>query len=197
MFKENKGVLKLDEEIFLIPSFASEEEMAPILEYLKNINEDMFVSEAKNEWYNNRLTKPIPQLIPIYERMRDLVMPEYEILPEISVTRLLTGESMFVHADSPGADNKHLVTSDDPYETCHSIRYGLVMYLNDDYLGGEIHYPNRGITYKPKSGDLIIHSSFEEYSHGVKEVILGTRYVYSNFILPKGEKYIPKISLKK
>jgi hypothetical protein len=197
MFQKNKDIVKLDDEIFVIPNFISRDDLGPIVEYLENIDQNMFVSKAKNVWYNNKLTRPIQQLIPIYEKMRNLVMPEYEILPEISVTRLIKGESMYVHADSPGKNNKDLVTSDDPYETCHSIDYGLVLYLNDDYEGGEIYYPNRGIVYKPKCGDLVIHSSLEEYSHGVKEVLSGIRYVYSNFILLKGEKYIPKISLDK
>jgi hypothetical protein len=56
-----------------------------------------------------------------------------------------------------------------------SCTNGLVIYLNDDYSGGEIYYPNRGIEYKPVKNSLVIHSADEDYTHGVREVEGGTR----------------------
>lgn len=36
--------------------------------------------------------------------------------------------------------------------------YGIVLYLNDDYEGGELRYVDRSITIKPKARSLIVHS---------------------------------------
>ena len=59
---------------------------------------------------------------------------------------------------------------------------GIVLYLNDDYLGGEIVYTEKNITYKPRAGTMIFHPGSLEYKHGVKKVIQGTRYVMTGFV---------------
>lgn len=193
MFIKNPNLISLDDEIFLYPSFISQDELINIFNNLNLQEDSLYLQSAKNEWYNNKLTKKIQPLLSVYAKIKDLVYPEYEILPDLSITRLETGQSMYVHADSPGEDSQDIIYSDDPYGTCHVVKYGTVVYLNDDYSGGEIYYPKRNISYKPKAGDLIIHSAFDEYSHGVKEVLSGTRYVYANFMIPFGKKEIPKL----
>lgn len=63
-------------------------------------------------------------------------------------------------------------------------KFGLVIYLNtcnQDFTGGELVYSKLGITYYPVAGDLVIHPGSEEYSHGVKDVTSGTRYMMSAF----------------
>ena len=52
----------------------------------------------------------------------------------------------------------------------------VLIYLNDDYLGGELEFPDWGITFKPKAGTLIAFSSYIEFSHKVYPVIEGNRY---------------------
>jgi hypothetical protein len=37
--------------------------------------------------------------------------------------------------------------------------------------------------YKAERGDLVIHSSFSPYEHGVREVTSGTRYAFACFSL--------------
>ena len=59
---------------------------------------------------------------------------------------------------------------------------GIVLYLNDDYTGGEIVYTEKNITYKPRAGTMIFHPGSLEYKHGVKKVIEGTRYVMTGFV---------------
>jgi hypothetical protein len=80
------------------------------------------------------------------------------------------GIGMKVHADNPpslaqGIDTPH----------------GLVLYLNEDYLGGEIYYSKLGIVIKPEAGSLVIHPGTIEYSHGVIPVVSGTRYATTAF----------------
>ena len=59
--------------------------------------------------------------------------------------------------------------------------HGMVLYLNDDYKGGEIYYPNLEIAIKPEAGSLVMHPGTEEYFHGVATVVSGIRYVGSAF----------------
>ena len=51
-----------------------------------------------------------------------------------------------------------------------------LIYLNDDYAGGEIYFPDYGISIKPTAGDLVCFPDTPEYIHGVTAILSGTRY---------------------
>lgn len=51
-----------------------------------------------------------------------------------------------------------------------------LVYLNDDYEGGEIEFPNFGIKIKPQAGMLILFPSNYAYSHIAHPVTGGTKY---------------------
>lgn len=58
-------------------------------------------------------------------------------------------------------------------------KYGILMYLNSDFDGGEICYPELGIEYKPKPGVLLIH--YAGNLHGVNPITSGVRYSMTSF----------------
>lgn len=51
-----------------------------------------------------------------------------------------------------------------------------VIYLNDNYEGGELWFPRFNIDLKPKQGDIVIFPSTFIYEHASKEMISGTKY---------------------
>lgn len=51
-----------------------------------------------------------------------------------------------------------------------------VMYLNSDYEGGEMIFPNSGVSIKPEAGSIIYFPSNFLYVHEVAEIKEGTRY---------------------
>jgi hypothetical protein len=51
-----------------------------------------------------------------------------------------------------------------------------VIYLNDDYEGGELWFPRFGVELKPKKGDIAVFPSTFIYEHASKEMISGTKY---------------------
>lgn len=57
----------------------------------------------------------------------------------------------------------------------------LLAYLNDDYEGGEIHFPNQGLKYKPKTGDMLLFPSNIDYLHAGLRVTKGTKYVAASW----------------
>jgi hypothetical protein len=64
-----------------------------------------------------------------------------------------------------------------------SIHYATIIYINDDYVDGELFFPNKDIALRPKPGDLLFFPGNEEYEHGVKHVGDGPiRYVIVGFI---------------
>ncbi|MFM6983878.1 MAG: 2OG-Fe(II) oxygenase [Chitinophagaceae bacterium] len=62
----------------------------------------------------------------------------------------------------------------------NEIKYGVVLYLNDNFEGGELYYPNLDLVIKPEKGMLVYHSGDEE--HEVLKVISGNRYTLTSFV---------------
>lgn len=70
-----------------------------------------------------------------------------------------------------------------------TIQYGVVIYLNDDFEGGQLFYPESKTNIKPESGMLIFHKG--DKIHGVSKVESGTRYTLTSFI--RGKKQVDKV----
>lgn len=155
-------------------------------------------TENSNPWYNDHTGPYIFELIDLWEHVSELIYPEYLINPQPQIMASRPGQpGMFVHSDSPGKGKVEMLTEADPFSTCSIIDYGLVAYLGD-FEGGEIFYPlfdkkgnlkiaedqsniDTAFSYKPESGDVVIHSAYNPYEHGTKPVISGVRYAFSGF----------------
>ena len=61
-------------------------------------------------------------------------------------------------------------------------RVSTVYYINDDYVGGEISFPDFNIKIKPEAGDFLIFPSSFAYKHKVFPIIKGTRYSIASWI---------------
>ncbi len=56
-----------------------------------------------------------------------------------------------------------------------------LLYLNDDYEGGNIRFPHAGIDIKPEAGSIMFFPSNFVYVHEVDAVTSGTRYSLPNW----------------
>lgn len=72
------------------------------------------------------------------------------------------GQSMGPHADGQDGD--------------YGLAFTIVLYLNDNYDGGEISFPNHGVEIKPKAGSLIMFPATSEFVHLVKPIMSNNRY---------------------
>ena len=52
-----------------------------------------------------------------------------------------------------------------------------VLFLNDDYQGGELHFPNQDISIKPEAGMLVLFPSNFLFIHGSKPITEGRKYI--------------------
>ncbi len=57
----------------------------------------------------------------------------------------------------------------------------VVMYLNDDYIGGEISFTSVGVTIKPEAGSIIFFPSNFVFTHEISEIKDGVRYALPNW----------------
>ena len=58
-----------------------------------------------------------------------------------------------------------------------------ILYLNDDYEGGELHFPRQGLTYNPKAGSLVLFPSNFCYPHASRPVRRGTKYAVVTWLI--------------
>jgi hypothetical protein len=79
----------------------------------------------------------------------------------------------FVKYEGAGTHFKIHADHGPTYVTTVSI----VVYLNDDYEGGEIWFPRLdNLTIKPKTGDIVVFPSTYIYEHASQDMISGTKY---------------------
>lgn len=78
----------------------------------------------------------------------------------------------FVKYEGAGTHFKIHADHGPTYVTTVSI----VVYLNDDYEGGELWFPRFNVSLKPQSGDIAVFPSTYVYEHASQDMISGTKY---------------------
>jgi hypothetical protein len=110
---------------------------------------------------------------PLFEKLRSKVYPMFRNLNKMAglymVQRWDTNMGMSLHRD----DGYGLAADQ------VGIKWGIVIYLNDEYEGGKIDYPDLGIAFKPKVGSMLIHRG--DIPHQVQVVTSGCRYYITGF----------------
>lgn len=188
------------EDIIQIENFISKEEVDSLLNLIKETKEeawttaymdqikrfaflkygrddlDNLVAEGKVEitdrWTDKTLvidTQPIVENI--RKKIKTIVKTTDENLIFTggdTIQRMYEGVKLHEHTDQ---------------HTDPSVQYASILYLNDDYSGGELFFPNLNIEIKPKPGTLLIFPGSDKYNHGVRFVNKGpVRYVIVGFI---------------
>jgi hypothetical protein len=208
--ENNFNVKEVVEGLLLIEEFISKDEVNSFLSIINNTNEqDWFflyteglkvfclqkfgrddvenlVSEGKFEitegWEDKNLNIDQYEISKIvYERLSSLIKSSnnnFE-LNNLTFQRMQNGVQLKSHTDQ---------------HTDPSIQYAAIIYINDNYNGGNVFFKNKNIKMKPKPGSLLIFPGNEDFEHGVEFVEEGPiRYVIPSFIKLKGfyenEKY--------
>jgi len=191
-------ITEIDEEIYLIKNFISEDERLEMFNLadstpenawsdsymeslakrakvefgrddLENVIEEGLIHK-NSDWIDKSITVEDMRLPYLFaNRLRDIVIDRsYAINAYAVVQRHYPGSMLAYHVDQ----------NHDP-----NLKYATVIYLNDDYNGGLLHFPDRNIEIKPPKGSLVIFSAAKGYLHGVKTVEDGpTRYVMTSFV---------------
>jgi len=127
-----------------------------------------------------------PKLITIANEVKDAITfaikhyrseisgKSVSIPPFFDIKKYTDGADMGMHADSEdNSDKKHPLLS-------------AVLYLNDEYVGGEIEFIRQGINLKALAGSLVIFPSVPPYYHRPMPVASGTKYMIPFFFYEEG-----------
>ena len=94
-----------------------------------------------------------------------------------AIVRWFPGQLQMPHAD------KELHEGDNAGKPNDFPWYDIagLFYLNEDYEGGELYFPNQGIQFKPKQASAYFFPGDMNYIHGVTKIESGIRYVIPFF----------------
>jgi predicted 2-oxoglutarate/Fe(II)-dependent dioxygenase YbiX len=121
--------------------------------------------KLSNDELSTYLTTNINAAIIEYLNKTNKNKSDYIAPDSYAMSHWIIGERLGVHADNLKYD--HTDT-----HTPRSIISAL-LYLTDDYTGGEIFFPEVNMSIKPKAGSVLVFDS--DLMHGVNAVESGTR----------------------
>jgi len=138
--------------------------------------------------YGNAFTnnlKVIDESSDIMRELNDLIETVFD-KSKYSLQRV-SMVSRFVPIDE-GASSFSMSVHVDRHDNPGSkdVVFGVIYYINDNYDGGEIFYPDLNLRHKPKANSLLCHDA--TIRHGVDLVTNGTRYMIPEFIF-EGKDY--------
>lgn len=169
-------VTKHHDEVYTISDFLSSEEIEQLMDIVNNIPTDFFSwtllsdTEDLHDFWAGKIYRVGD--IEILQNILSRVYDSFSLCASTTINGIIdlqrtlpSDKPMDVHTDKEGYGY---------------IKYGVVIYINDNYDGGEIDYPALGITIKPTAGMAAIHNGDTE--HGVLPVSGGPRYILTTFV---------------
>ena len=171
------------EELTILTEFAKNNELWDKTE--THVNEDGVVIYDSGYWDHRVATAPtlheanpeIPKIIiQMQARLKEKVDEFFSVdanATSPAIVRWLPGQRQQPHADKELHEGEGRGQPNDfPYYDIAGL-----FYINDDYEGGELYFPNQGIQFKPKAGAAYFFPGDMHYIHGVTEIKSGIRYV--------------------
>lgn len=151
--------------IYEVEGLVPEADLATLADYVRGVDESVWFAKNSHGMFIEIDREDIQQIINSYIGQLGSMFSNKIIFPITRISRIVEGKKMDGHTDNLSEPR--------------CIR-GVVLYLNDDFVGGELHYKDIGVKYKPKAGSVIVHDA--GYLHEVLPVESGTRYMITTFV---------------
>lgn len=178
-------MLEENDRVYISEFFLTDKEIDIIINFL-NTNK----SESDKTGYSpfktytsNGNTELIKCFDEIYPRIKSFIEKSFNcsVYDEglSSVIELVPGDYMPLHLDHGSALNESVGLKTGSGHPTRDI--SSVLYYNDNYIGGEICFPNQNLFIKPKPGTFICFPAKDEFPHEVKKIENGKRWCSTNF----------------
>jgi hypothetical protein len=177
MISYNFKINKLAEDVYEIENFLDNSELSQMLETINGAKEPdwydtTYINNEEDFWYGKSLFLGERHKISktaILDKI-NFIFPSYFYCDQqIKISRFKQNEVIGKHRDN------------DTTPKGYYLGYGVVVYYNDNYLGGEIDYPEIGITIKPKAGSALLHGG--EVMHGSLPVLSNSQRYFSTIFM--------------
>lgn len=155
-----------DKEVLIINNFLTKDECNLLLSEISSSANDLWeIREDGKDRANLKLNNH-KLLIKIHNRLSSYFDSSFKLQLIRFAHRTTKNTIWDLHSDDEGGSE---------------IKYGIIIYLNDNFIGGELNYVSLNFKYQPKAGDLVIHPADKEYLHFVEKVKDGDRYTLTSF----------------
>lgn len=115
----------------------------------------------------------LPVFIDVYaKRLAPYYGVDFEWFERPQILRYSAGGKYDPHADAENMDAKTR-----QWFRSQDRDISVLLYLNDDYEGGELGFDKLGYEFKPEAGMLVAFPSDHRYLHAARPTLSGTRYV--------------------
>lgn len=109
----------------------------------------------------------------LFSRIKD-VEPGPLFGDTLQIVRWPAGYELHPHADRENPDGS-------PHQFPWR-EYAAVTFLNNDFTGGELYFPDHALSIPPTPGSAIIFPGDAGYMHGVAKITAGMRYTIASFL---------------
>lgn len=182
------------------PDFLPPDECKFLVETAKNLSNLNRVEGVKDPYWSGRvlyisaIIKVVPEAAEIMQRAQIRVTEQltkfYELKAPVyaeTVHMVQWKEGLFMppHADRANPDGSH---HDYPYRD-----FGSIIYLNDDYDGGELYLNGIDMVIKPKAGTLVAFTGGWHHEHAVLKINKGLRITMPAFYTFEAGKKDPTL----
>jgi len=156
------------ENIQYIENILSEKDHKILLNYVKNSEswqeQPWFARTIKSEYLSEEILEMLNKIFEfVHKKATDLYRVDINNFDksELHLVKFVEGFWLIPHVDTLSSEKNHIAS---------------VYYINDDYVGGEIVFPDHNLNIKPKPNSLIIFPGNENYLHEVVKILKGDRY---------------------
>jgi hypothetical protein len=175
---------KSKDNIIHVNNFMSQDEINMTMEYINKYRDDTEFSGGKTITIK-KINQENPELFKIItkygHRVYDLIKENYCKKYDIKVKEFPWNPfhivkwqpemSSGLHSDCQYPDGSPLIKSN-----YFKLNITALIYPNDDYVGGEIGWPDYDLEIKPKAGDMVLFPANNYYLHYVNNVVSGLRF---------------------
>ena len=88
------------------------------------------------------------------------------------------------------ADAENFNADTGRWERCFDRDVSLLVYLNDKYKGGGLHFGSLNYTYQPRAGDVVFFPSGHRYVHESQPITSGVKYALVSWMAVEGSERV-------
>ena len=196
------------DNIKTVDNFIEEKDMLLVKDFLDDLsNSDASELMHLKENYHFNFSKEIKEIIKKYDSLIVKKAEELYGFKFIDGVNILSGTIHKIgswshpHTDILEAELGPQKPDDEEFIGWRDAWDGYLacnLYINDDYSGGQIYFPEREyLAIKPKANSLIMWPGNKHFIHGIKKTKVTGRYVYGLFMkFAEYEKYEKLDNLK-
>ncbi len=194
--------------ILIRPNVINSQGLQELVEHIKSSPaEDLSVFDpdktnatGQTSWIVDKQTRdtqivPMGNLYPKIEDLfrntvREIINPFYQCQVDSSEIPQVLSYGIGGHY-RPHIDGRSLWVApngDRIWRRSTSRDLSIIFYINDEFEGGELIFPNLHIQIRPKPGMMVCFPSDQNYLHGVAPIKSGMRYSIVSWATVKGEQ---------